>query len=418
MEKVENPKYKLVRAGRRLIHRTETKCRFYRLQALLDIPDHGVKAGDLGGYVTEKNALSHLGSCWIGGEAQVIGHVTIKENAYITDYAVVNNPNVHHYDLIITNNVKISERATVMATKTLKSSSIVDYVHIYGDAYVNEVYSISGTTEIYGNAYIDKARYMANSNISDNSRVGENADLSQAAISGNSQIGESVNIKYSVISGDSFIGKNNKFEYKVFHNERVEPETHGVPKIIKYVAPDIEAVLKTAADMALKETQMTDSPPSSLTVASKAVIANYEQVCERINSYETDIVKIIKYPVMVDKTDPFTLDLTVALNTAKRFALEPESNEFADAVSALEKAFIMAESNARKIASSLLSDAEKRKTFKAKDLFRIASNEASSEQEKKVSFVQGFKALEGVLDIPDVAVDTFRLKIGLPELEM
>lgn len=107
----------------------------------------------------------------------------------------------------------------------------------------------------------------------------------------------------------------------------------------------------------------------------------------------------------------------MALKKVQRLEVSPDTSEFRAAVISLEEAFMMAESNAEKIASSLLSDEEKKKTEKAKDLFRIASNEASSDHEKKVAFVQGFKQLEGIIAVPEVAVDTFRIKIGLKELE-
>lgn len=76
-----------------------------------------------------------------------------------------------------------------------------------------------------------------------------------------------------------------------------------------------------------------------------------------------------------------------------------------------------AESNAMKLSSSLLSGEELKKMDKAKDLLAIASNEASTEHEKKVSFQQAFKQLEGIIVVPEMAVDTFRAKIGLKEIE-
>lgn len=425
---VENTKYKAVRAGRMTIHRTDKKRRFFRLQALRDIPLHGVKAGDWGGYVTRKDALSQDGSCWIGGTAQVIGGIHVEDSAYITDEAVVINPKKSSYRFTINKTAKVSGRATITSVVTTSkvSSSLTDTAHIYDDAVVDNLVLVSGTTQIYDNAYMANPTSVSDSKIFGNSRTGIKANFSQVNLSGNSTVGDDVNGWYCVISGDSVVGDNNKIHKMVVHDENIPPGTHGGSKEIQYSAPDAESVLKEAAKEAAEKAAKEQADVAEAEVAaivsaknvSNALLTAYEQVCEKIASYERDIVKIIKYPVMADKTDPLTLDMVMAFNNAQLLSAEPESSEFKDAVTHLQKAFIVAESNARKIASSLLSETEKKKTAKATDLFRVASNEASSEQEKKVAFVQGFKQLEGIVDVPDAAIDTFRIKIGLPELEM
>lgn len=403
------------------IHRTEQKRRFYRLQALRDIPEHGVKEGDWGGYVTAKDTLSPTGSSWIGGEAQVIGGVAVKGNSLVTDQAVVMNDYSYNNMIYIQNNVKISGRATVSLPKIHNPGYITDDVRIYDDAYVKTFRKISGTTEIYGKAYLDYSLDISNCKIFDNVKIGYGAVLSQVSVSGNAQIGRNANLRYSVISGSSIIGDNNEFSHKVFQDENIGEEEFSAPKPPKYVAPDAASIMQVQAEAEAK-TLTTASGPSAELEAPPKVTRNvmmeaYEQVCEKIDAYESDIVKIIQFPVMADKTDTFTLEMVMALNTAKRYSTEPESSEFKDSVIALEKAFIMAESNARKIASSLMSDGEKKHVLKAKDLLRIAANESSSDNEKKIAFVQGFKQLEGVIAVPEVAIDTFRVKVGLKELE-
>lgn len=46
------------------------KRELFRIQALVDIPAHGVKAGDLGGYVERERCLSRRGDSWAGGRAE------------------------------------------------------------------------------------------------------------------------------------------------------------------------------------------------------------------------------------------------------------------------------------------------------------------------------------------------------------
>ena len=37
----------------------------HRIKALIDIPRHNVKIGDIGGYVSYEHNLSHEGDCWV-----------------------------------------------------------------------------------------------------------------------------------------------------------------------------------------------------------------------------------------------------------------------------------------------------------------------------------------------------------------
>lgn len=53
----------------------ETKLWFdrtlYRIRALIDIKEHGVKKGDLGGWIETEGNLSHDGAALVGGSARV-----------------------------------------------------------------------------------------------------------------------------------------------------------------------------------------------------------------------------------------------------------------------------------------------------------------------------------------------------------
>lgn len=72
--------------------------RLYRVIALKDIPKHGVKAGDKGGYISAQKGywtrnkcdiLSQNGSCWVGGQAKVLGEVSITGDALVTGNVTV-----------------------------------------------------------------------------------------------------------------------------------------------------------------------------------------------------------------------------------------------------------------------------------------------------------------------------------------
>lgn len=374
----------------------------FRIVALRDIPEHGVKVGDLGGYVTNSNTLSHEGSCWIGDEAMVVGHVTITDDAYVGGTATI-RVEQQKASLTIKDNARIFENATVAV-----------YLSLYRKA---GTYIISGNAQIFGNCNLLNVE-----EISGNAKIHGEASLGECSvISGEAEIFEKAVISWNCkVMGKSTIRGNAKVLQKACIKDTNLGGTAEVANKTlingKVSGVDISGSFESLDSSTLKEVT-SDKIITAPALSSSPILNIYHELLDSIASYETDIVKIIKYPVMTDRTDALTREMVVAMNNAKRNSEKPESADFKDAVRILENAFLTAESNARKIAATALSEEERKNTEKAKDLFRVAANEASTEHEKKVAFKQGFKQLEGVLDIPDIAVDTFRVKIGLKEIE-
>ena len=59
---------------------------YYQIQALRDINTvftYFIRRGDLGGYVRDKDCLSHKGKCWIDKDCYITGGVFIEGNAYV-----------------------------------------------------------------------------------------------------------------------------------------------------------------------------------------------------------------------------------------------------------------------------------------------------------------------------------------------
>ena len=55
----------------------------YRIRALRDLPHHGVRAGDLGGYVAGTHNLSDNG--WVSDRGQVYGNGQVTGNGRVSD---------------------------------------------------------------------------------------------------------------------------------------------------------------------------------------------------------------------------------------------------------------------------------------------------------------------------------------------
>lgn len=67
----------------------------HRIRALIDIPEHDVKAGDLGGWIEAERNLSQKGDAWVTGSAcvtdsaWVTGEARVTGNAWVTGNARV-----------------------------------------------------------------------------------------------------------------------------------------------------------------------------------------------------------------------------------------------------------------------------------------------------------------------------------------
>jgi hypothetical protein len=69
--------------------RFEGHHRLFRIRALRDIPCHGVKSGDIGGFVADESCLTQKGDAWVGGNAQVHKDAKVMDDALVTDNAKV-----------------------------------------------------------------------------------------------------------------------------------------------------------------------------------------------------------------------------------------------------------------------------------------------------------------------------------------
>lgn len=60
-----------------------------QIRALIDIPLHGVKAGQVGGYLEDEDCLSHFGSAWVADDAVILSSSTISGDAIVKEDAIV-----------------------------------------------------------------------------------------------------------------------------------------------------------------------------------------------------------------------------------------------------------------------------------------------------------------------------------------
>lgn len=99
----------------------------YRIRALRDIPTHGVKTGDLGGFIESEDNLNQAGRAWVGGNAKVFNESHIDGDVLVTGEAQINN-------------TRLLGRITVDGTCSLSDSLLYgEDLHIMGSCQVEYV---------------------------------------------------------------------------------------------------------------------------------------------------------------------------------------------------------------------------------------------------------------------------------------
>lgn len=147
-------KYKLTDETKLWFDRT-----LHRIRALIDIKEHGVKKGDLGGWIENEANLSHDGAAWVGGLAVVCDAARICDGALVSDSALV-------YD----------------AARVSGSAQVCDGAQVSGAAVVCETARVSGAALISGAAVVSgSARVGGAAVVSGLALVGGSARVSSSA---------------------------------------------------------------------------------------------------------------------------------------------------------------------------------------------------------------------------------------------
>ena len=123
--------------------------KLYRIRALVDIPKHDVKIGDLGGFVENEKNLSHRGNAWVTDNARV------SKNALVTDDARVSK------NALVTDNVRVTGNARVGGNAIVTDDAVAG-----GNAIVTGDAMVGGNALVTDNAWVSK-----NVRVTGNARV-------------------------------------------------------------------------------------------------------------------------------------------------------------------------------------------------------------------------------------------------------
>jgi cytoskeletal protein CcmA (bactofilin family) len=408
----------------------------HRIQALIDIPLHGVKKGDMGGFVAHKNTLSHSGNAWVGGDAVAYYYQNaelISGDALVDEQAFVARPvsgtskvygNAYSSSDLM-RNCDISGNARVVSANLRGNIIVKDNVEINGA-------SIEGSSDhpitISGDVKIDKNRQPGRDNTSMFSYDEEIIDISgevtldEVSIKGTCRISNTVQLLETSLQGDNtifgnanimpgskFTGTNN------ISGDSVIPPGSRVHNIVMSTGVLNYGMLSPEVPHVPTESAIDNSSISEETQEYINIINDTEKEYE---AYTTDIVKLIKYPAMADATIPAIKNFLYTLRSAKRAIKSGKAEKIADMAESVEKSFLEAENIACTLVSSHLDDKKKDALKKAGQMFALAADEASPDPEKRLSVKAGLRSLEGVIIVSDEAIDVLKNRLGLRELEV
>ena len=174
-------------------------CTVWRIRATKDLPEHNVKAGDLGGWVECDRNLRE--NAWVSDEAivcrksSVRGNSLVSGNAVITDESnIVGSAKVYGKARIIDSN--ITDNSEVYGNADVRSSSLYKNSKVYGAATVENT-RMEGDCELYENANI------YNCSINDNAKVYGFCSLMGVFLRDNSTV---IGLEGSTIKGAYFSG--------------------------------------------------------------------------------------------------------------------------------------------------------------------------------------------------------------------
>ena len=190
---MENKKYELLKEDIKEVTFTRRNengeygpseiCVLYRIKALRSFGN--IKEGDLGGYIESEDNLSHDGTCWIYDDATVLHGGKVYENAQIHDKSSITGNSEIFGDAILYNarielktkicgNVKIAN-----GYANIHNSTISGNVTFYGDRNLIAFCNINGDIRIESSTILG---------IDNENRAEIHCDIYDMTIKGNAKI--------------------------------------------------------------------------------------------------------------------------------------------------------------------------------------------------------------------------------------
>lgn len=127
----------------------------HRIRALIDIPEHDVKAGDLGGWIEAERNLSQKGAAWVADEAWVTGLSLVIGNALVMGNARAMGAARVTDAACVTGDARVTDSARVTGLSLVTGNALVmENARVMGKARVTGLSLVAGNALVMGNANI------------------------------------------------------------------------------------------------------------------------------------------------------------------------------------------------------------------------------------------------------------------------
>lgn len=238
--------------------------KLYQIQALIDIPEYDVKAGDVGGYVESCNNLTE--NAWIATNVKVYEDAKVRGRAYISGNVAILG------DTKIEDNVYISASGIIQSCYIRGSAEIRNEVKLFYS-------SIGGNAKLEGSCYISGANILDNAYIADSTIKGTNIFIFNKARIIHSEISSDTEISGDVlIKSYDYVANTTLENNKQFSLCRINAHTIIVlPKSIVYNSrPDIHKH-KQLSHKNFKKLIKNKTIPEEVANMYKALIKNIKE---------------------------------------------------------------------------------------------------------------------------------------------
>lgn len=131
---------------------------------------------------------------------------------------------------------------------------------------------------------------------------------------------------------------------------------------------------------------------------------------------QSDITKILKFPMFSDIREPLVQSFHTKLSVAQSFASKELTDNFVLTISELKTSWSLLCYEARRVEISNFDIDERRKIIKASDLMNIALNVASSPSERQSAYRKAMEQLKGLVAIPELAMQSIEHAVSRQEL--
>lgn len=165
----------------------------HRIRAIIDIPKHGVSAGDLGGWIEEERNLSHEGSAWVADSA------IAYDDSLVAD------------DALVSGNARVFDAAAVRGCSVVRNHAVVASSYVGGEAHVYDSAVVAGHSRVDGTALVHMRSVVSTRAYISDGKIGTDHDYITVGPVGSRSDHTTLNLTTGTVCTGCFKGTLDEF---------------------------------------------------------------------------------------------------------------------------------------------------------------------------------------------------------------